>query len=81
MSKARGRTARRKTAPRRRAATRRRSGPSPAALRAMVRPIVEELMAKELEKLEDRLDAQDAAEALREPGEITHEEFWKKHGL
>lgn len=47
----------------------------------MVRPIVEELVAKEMERLEDRLDAQDAAEALREPGDISHEEFWKKHGL
>ena len=75
MPRIRSRTARKKAAPRR------RSGPSAAALRAMVRPIVRELMAKELERLEDRLDAQDAAEALREPGEIPHEEFWKKHGL
>jgi len=67
--------------PARRAAPRRRNGPTAAALRAMVRPIVEELVAKEMERLEDRLDAQDAAEALREPGEISHEEFWKKHGL
>ena len=65
----------------RKAPSRRAGGPSTAALRAMVRPIVEELVAKEMERLEDRLDAQDAAEALREPGEISQEEFWKKHGL
>lgn len=75
MSKTRTRS------PRRKAPSRPARGPSPAALRAMVRPIVEELVAKEMERLEDRLDAQDAAEALREPGEISHEEFWKKHGL
>ena len=74
-SAAHRRSSRRKSPPRR------RSGPSPAALRRLVRPIVEELVAKELEKLEDRLDAQDAAEALQEPGEISHEEFWKRHGL
>ena len=68
-------------ATRRRAASRRQNRPTAATLRAIVRPIVRELMAKELERLEDRLDAQDAAEALREPGEIPHEEFWKKHGL
>jgi hypothetical protein len=66
---------------RRKPASRRRSGPSPSALRKAVRPIVEELMAKHLERLEDRLDAQDAAEALKEPGEIPHEQFWKKRGL
>lgn len=75
MSKPRSRAARRKTT------ARRRSGPSAAALRKAVRPIVEEIMARELEKLEDRLDAQDAREALKEPGEISHEEFWKKRGL
>jgi hypothetical protein len=47
----------------------------------MVRPIVRELMAEELERLEDRLDAQDAREALAEPGGITHEELVKKLGL
>lgn len=67
--------------PARRAAPRRRNGPTAAALRAMVRPIVEELVAKELERLEDRLDAQDAREALAEPGGITHEELVKKLGL
>ena len=68
-------------APRRKTASRRRSGPSPAALRAMVRPIVKELVAEEFERLEDRLDAQDAREALAEPGGITHEELVKKLGL
>ncbi len=71
----------RRTPTRRKAAPRRRSSPSAAALRKAVRPIVEELMAKHFERLEDRLDAQDAAEALKEPGEISHEEFWKKRGL
>ena len=67
--------------PSRRKSAKRRSAPSTAALRKLVRPIVEELMAKQLERLENRLDAQDAAEAQREPGEISHEEFWRKRGL
>jgi hypothetical protein len=75
MRKTPTRASRRKNAPRR------RSAPSTAALRAMVRPIVRELMAEELERLEDRLDAQDAREALAEPGGITHEELVKKLGL
>jgi len=52
-----------------------------AALLRMLRPIVAELVAKELEKLEDRLDAQDAREALAETGGITHEELLKNLGL
>ena len=67
--------------PRRKAGSRRRSAPSAAALRRIVRPIVEELMAKQLEQIEDRLDAQDAREALADPGGITHEELVKKLGL
>ena len=68
-------------APRRKASSRRKSGLSTTALRMMIRPIVEELIAKYLERLEDRLDAQDAREALAEPGGITQEEFWRKRGL
>jgi hypothetical protein len=68
----------RRRASRRKPTPRRRSGPSAADLRKLVRPIVEELMAKEMERLEDRLDAWDAREALAEPGGITHEELVKK---
>ena len=59
----------------------RKRSPSAATSRAFkksLRPLVERMVA---EAIEDRLDALDSIEALREPGETPNEEFWKKHGL
>jgi len=75
MPKSRTRASRRKTAPLR------RSGPSAAALRAMVRPIVRELVAEELARRADEADVKASREALAEGGAIPHEEFWRKRGL
>ena len=67
--------------PRRKAAARRRSSPAAASLRAMMRPMVRELVAEELARLEDAGDVKASREALAEGGAISHEEFWKKRGL
>lgn len=74
MRRTRARTTRRRTA------FRRHGDPSVPDIGKMLRPIVRELVAEELERLEDRLDAQDAREALSEPGGITHEELVKRLG-
>ncbi len=42
------------------------------------RPLVERMVN---DAIEDRLDAIDGLEALREKGEIPHDAFWKKRGL
>lgn len=42
------------------------------------RPIVERMVN---DAIEDRLDAIDGVEALREKGEVAHDAFWKKRGL
>jgi hypothetical protein len=47
----------------------------------MVRPIVRELVAEELARIEDEADAKASREALAEGGAIPHKEFWKKYGL
>jgi hypothetical protein len=44
----------------------------------MLRPIIRELVAEELKRIEDRLDAQDARDALSGPGGITHEDLVRK---
>ena len=66
---------------RRKAPARKPSSRSRAALVKLFRPIVRELVAEELERIEDRLDAQDGREANREAGEVPHDEFWRKRGL
>lgn len=66
---------------RRKAVSRRRRVPSDAALRAVVRPIVKELVAEELARLEDEADVRASREAMTEGGALPHEEFWKKRGL
>ena len=62
---------RRRSAPTARAAARRR-------FEATFRPLVERWVT---EAIEDRLDALDGLEALRESGEVAHDEFWKRRGL
>jgi len=42
------------------------------------RPLVERMVN---DAIEDRLDALDGLEALRETGEEPHDAFWKKRGL
>ncbi len=60
----------------RRAATQSRS-----ALVKLLRPIVRDLMAEELDRLQDEGDAKASREALAEGGAVPHDEFWKRRGL
>ena len=55
--------------------------PGRAALVKILRPIVRDLMAEELDRREDEGDVKASREALAEGGAIPHEEFWKKRGL
>lgn len=55
--------------------------PGRAALVKILRPIVRDLMAEELDRREDEGDAKASREALAEGGAISHKEFWKKRGL
>ena len=55
--------------------------PGRAALVKILRPIVRDLMAEELDRREDEGDVKASREALAEGGEVPHEEFWKKRGL
>jgi hypothetical protein len=75
MPKTRSRPSRRKAVPRRRRV------PSDAALRAAVLPIVKELVAEELARLEDEADVRASREAMAEGGAVPHEEFWRRRGL
>lgn len=52
-----------------------------AALVKLLRPIVRDLMAEELDRREDEGDVRDSREAMAEGGAIPNEEFWKKYGL
>jgi len=52
-----------------------------AALVKLLRPIVRDLMAEELDRREDAGDVKASREALAEGGAIPHAEFWKKYGL
>ncbi len=60
-----------------------RSGRTPdrAALVKILRPIVRDLMAEELDRREDEGDVRASREALSEGGAVPHEEFWKQFGL
>ena len=75
MAKAPSKSTRRKSSPRR------NSGPTKAALREMVRPIVRELVAEELEPLEDRLDYLESESSLRDGKPVPAGKVWKELGL
>lgn len=53
-------------------------GPSKAALRDLVRPIVRELVAEELEPLEDRLDYLESESSLRDGKPVPAAKVWKE---
>lgn len=55
--------------------------PARAALLKILRPIVRDLMAEELDRREDEGDVKASRESLAEGGAVPHEEFWKKFGL
>lgn len=60
---------------------RRSRTPGHAALVKILRPIVRDLMAEELDRREDQADVKASQEALAEGGAVPHDEFWKKRGL